>query len=76
MSQDEVKTRIDASGLRYQSKTPGSPFSAVGSLGTTTMSCFLCGKHRPRAMLKSRKLLGRIQMVCSPSCREVTAERG
>jgi hypothetical protein len=35
------------------------------------MSCFLCGKHRPRAMLKSKKLLGKSQPVCSPSCKEL-----
>jgi hypothetical protein len=37
------------------------------------MSCFLCGKHRPRAQLKSRKLLGKAQAVCSPSCKELDA---
>jgi len=35
------------------------------------MSCFLCGKHRPRAMLKSKKLLGKSQPVCAPSCKEL-----
>jgi hypothetical protein len=38
------------------------------------MSCFLCGKHRPRAMLKSKKLLGKSQPVCSPSCKELDAQ--
>lgn len=71
MAKDEVKTRIEADGLRYRSKAPGSPFSAVGSFGAATMSCFLCGKHRPRSLLMSRKLLGRSQTVCSPSCKAV-----
>ena len=34
------------------------------------MSCFLCGKHRPRSQLKSRRLLGKAQFVCSPNCKE------
>jgi hypothetical protein len=66
-----VKTTVVADGLRYRSKTPGSPFNAAGSFGAATMSCFLCGKHRPRSMLKSRKMLGRSQAVCSPSCKAV-----
>jgi hypothetical protein len=37
------------------------------------MSCFLCGKHRPRAQLKTRKLLGRAQSVCAPNCKEADA---
>jgi hypothetical protein len=38
------------------------------------MSCFLCGKHRPRSMMKSRKFLGKNQSVCAPSCSAVEAE--
>jgi hypothetical protein len=38
------------------------------------MSCFLCGKHRPRAQLKTRKLLGRAQSVCAPTCKEADAQ--
>jgi hypothetical protein len=40
------------------------------------MSCLLCGKHRPRSMLKSRKLLGKTQFVCAPSCKEVDTTLG
>ena len=68
MAKDEVKTTIDSEGLRYRSKAPGSPFVAAGNFSAATMSCFLCGKHRPRASLKSRKLLGKTQFVCAPSC--------
>jgi hypothetical protein len=32
------------------------------------MSCFLCGKHRPRAELKNRNLMGKSQAVCAPKC--------
>jgi hypothetical protein len=68
MAKSEIKTAIVDGGLRYRSKTPGSPFAAASSFGAATMSCFLCGKHRARSMLKSRKLLGKNQVVCAPSC--------
>lgn len=71
LAKDDPKTTIDAGGLRYRSKVAGSPFSATGAFGAATMSCFLCGKHRPRAQLKSRKLLGKAQAVCSPTCKEL-----
>ena len=74
MSKADTKTTIDSDGLRYHSKTPGSPFTAAGAFGAATMSCFLCGKHRPRSLLKSRRLLGKAQFVCSPNCKE--AETG
>jgi hypothetical protein len=73
MSKDTPKTKIDEAGLRYQSKAPGSPFASPSAFGMSTMSCFLCGKHRPRSQLKARKLLGKAQMVCSPSCKEAEA---
>lgn len=71
LAKDDPKTAIDAGGLRYRSKVAGSPFSATGAFGAATMSCFLCGKHRPRAQLKTRKLLGKAQAVCAPSCKEL-----
>ncbi len=71
MSKIETKTTIDPDGLRYLSKVPGSPFTAAGAFGAATMSCFLCGKHRPRSQLKSRRLLGKAQFVCSPSCKDL-----
>jgi len=69
MSRREVKTAVVADGLRYKSKTPGSPFKAAETFGGATMSCFVCGKHRPRSQLKSRKFLGKTHAVCSPSCK-------
>ena len=76
MAKADTKTSIDSDGLRYRSKTPGSPFTAAGAFGAATMSCFLCGKHRPRSQLKSRRLLGKAQFVCSPSCKEAEAQAG
>ncbi len=76
MARSETKTTIGSDGLRYRSKASGSPFVATGSFGAATMSCLLCGKHRPRSALKSRKLLGRTQFVCAPSCAEAAAAAG
>jgi hypothetical protein len=69
MSKAATKTRILDDGLRYQSKAKGSPFNQVVSFNTSTMSCFLCGKHRPRANMTTRRLLGKSQTVCAPSCK-------
>jgi hypothetical protein len=70
MAKDQVKNSIDAEGLRYRTKAPGSPCASAGVFSAATMSCFLCGKHRARTSLKSRKLLGKTQFVCAPSCKE------
>jgi hypothetical protein len=71
MSRDTTPTRIDENGLRYRSKTPGSPFAPAGSFGAGTMSCFLCGQHRPRSLLGTKRILGKAQQVCQPSCKAV-----
>ena len=73
MYKDPVSTHIQPDGLRYKSKEPGSPFAPAGAGGAATMSCFLCGKHRPRVSLQSRKLLGKTQYVCAPSCAAANA---
>jgi len=73
MAKTPPKTTVSSEGLRYHSKVPGSPFVATGHFGAATMSCFLCGKHRPRAQLKSRKLMGKTHFVCAPSCKELEA---
>jgi hypothetical protein len=69
MARAEVKTTVVADGLRYKSKVSGSPFSTAGSFGAATMSCFLCGKHRARSLMTTRKVAGKSQPVCSPSCK-------
>ena len=68
MARAEAKTAVLADGLRYKSKASGSPFAAASSFGAATMSCFLCGKHRPRTLMGTRKVLGKSQAVCAPSC--------
>ena len=73
MAKADSKTAMLADGLRYKSKASGSPFAAAASFGGATMSCFLCGKHRPRQLLKTRNLIGKAQSVCAPSCKELDA---
>jgi hypothetical protein len=68
MAKPAAKTKISEEGLRYTSKVAGSPFVSGASFGAATMSCFLCGKHRPRSAMKSRKLFGKSQAVCAPAC--------
>ena len=69
MARTETKTAVLPDGLRYKSKVSGSPFVATTSFGSATMSCFMCGKHRPRSMMGTRKVLGKAQAVCAPSCK-------
>jgi len=68
MSMLDTKTKIEDSGLRYKSKVSGSPYATEATLGRTTMSCFLCGKHKPRSQMISRVLVGKSQNVCSSKC--------
>lgn len=70
-SNTTTTTKLAESGLRYKSKVPGSPFETSSPFSSTTMSCFLCGKHRQRGQLKTRRLLGKPQAVCAPSCKEL-----
>ncbi|WP_119155509.1 hypothetical protein [Caldimonas tepidiphila] len=67
-----VTTQVRDDGLRYRSKPGGSPFS----VGATTRSCFKCGKHRTADQLQSKRLLGKNEMVCKPSCKELAVQLG
>lgn len=71
MSRARTKDAIMADGLRYKAKVGRSPYFAPNYAGNANMSCFLCGKHKQRKGLKMRKLIGRSQSVCSPSCKEL-----
>lgn len=64
MQHQEV-TKIDQSGLRYESKPNGSQFGT--SIGQT-MSCIKCGIHRPRALLMPMLLAGKRQYKCKEKC--------
>jgi len=65
MTKSKDRTRIAEDGLRYQKKTAGSSF---GNLGNHTRSCWRCGKRRGAGGMKALRLLGRVEMVCAPSC--------
>ncbi len=69
MSRPSSKTKILDDGLRYQSKAGGSPFQEVASFSIATMSCFLCGTHRMRSTMATRKFIGKSHAVCAPSCK-------
>ncbi|MET0541192.1 MAG: hypothetical protein ABWZ88_05500 [Variovorax sp.] len=69
MAKADSKTAVVEGGLRYKSKPSGSPYAEVSSFGGSTMSCYMCGKHRARASLQMKRLLGKSQAVCSPSCK-------
>jgi hypothetical protein len=73
MSKPATKTKILQDGLHYQSKVSGSPFRAAASFGGATMSCFLCGTHRVRTNMTTRKFIGKSQAVCAPSCQAAKA---
>jgi hypothetical protein len=68
MSKPPSKTAIVENGLRYKSKVGGSPFAIAADPGKSTMSCLLCGKHRLRSEMMTRKLVGKAHAVCSPKC--------
>ena len=62
---EQVKTKIRAAGLRYESKATGTHFP--GAFGAT-ISCVHCGKHVPRARLESVLLAGRRHYRCRDGC--------
>jgi hypothetical protein len=62
-----VTTVIKDDGLRYRAKESGSPFVGTGN----TRSCFKCGKHRTPDQLQPKRILGRTEMVCKPSCKDL-----
>jgi hypothetical protein len=49
-------------GLRFRSKPTGSPFGAISDFAS--LSCILCGKHKPRSLGRHANLGGRSQFVC------------
>lgn len=68
MSKPASKSTVLDDGLRYKSKVSGSMFAPAPFSGNATMSCFLCGKHRPRSEMINRKFIGKNQAVCAPKC--------
>lgn len=63
--QPQNLTRINKDGLRYQSKSNGSPFgTAIGH----TLSCIKRGNHRSRSLLQMVMLAGTRQYKCKDNC--------
>jgi len=62
---DDATTRIRPGGLRYQSKTAGTSFAGTAC---SSMSCLLCGQHKPRSCLRAFKLAGALQFRCKDGC--------
>ena len=62
---DDIKTKVRAGGLRYESKSTGTDFP--GPYGGT-MSCFLCSRHMPRSRLEAFKVAGALQFRCRGGC--------
>jgi hypothetical protein len=62
---EEVKTKVRAGGLRYESKSTGTDFP--GAFGAT-MSCFRCGRHMPRSQLVAFKFAAAQQFRCRDGC--------
>lgn len=73
MTKKVTRTAIDEEGLRYKSKAAGTIFKQPYHPGLATRSCFLCGKHLDRSLMRARNLMGKSQLVCAPSCKELAA---
>lgn len=67
-----VRDVVSADGLRYKTKVSGTPMAATGS-NQGTISCLLCGRFRPRSMLRPINLTGTPNWACKPSCDAVQA---
>jgi len=59
---EDQPTKINPDGLRYRAKPGGSPY-ANGTAGST-MSCFLCGRHKPKAAGSLKSMFNARQFVC------------
>ena len=55
-------SKIQADGLRYKAKPGGTPF-ATNKVGTS-MSCLLCGQHKPREQGAMKLMFNSRQFVC------------
>ena len=70
MRKEDVATEISSDGLRYKSKSAGSPFGERGHI-VATMSCMKCGHHKPRSLGSYKRLLGASHFFCG-DCRPQT----
>jgi hypothetical protein len=63
MSKEVTETKIASDGLRYKAKVSGSPFGQQSN-GNSTMSCFKCGQHKPRALGRYKRVLNQSMFFC------------
>lgn len=66
-------TKVRGDGLRYTSKAAGCGDFGFLTSSSGTMSCILCGKHRPRKFGSFKNLAGSRQFVCG-ECRPVSGK--
>jgi serine protease inhibitor ecotin len=57
------KTAVAENGLRFTSRENGSPFAGMGKIGET-MSCMMCGHHKPRSQGSQRRFAGSQAFFC------------
>ena len=62
-STDNPSSKIQPDGLRYKSKAAGTPFHE-NRVAASTMSCLLCGQHRPRTEGAFKLMFNARQFVC------------
>ncbi len=61
MSQDQ-ESQIATDGLRYKSKEGGSPFK--DSANMSSISCYKCGLHKPRALGVFKMMINQRMFMC------------
>jgi hypothetical protein len=57
------ETKISPTGLRYTSKSNGSPYQGMGGHGET-LSCIKCGLHKPRIKGSFKRYLHGLFFFC------------
>ncbi len=62
------QSQVSESGLRYVHKSAGTRYGHSTTFGT--MSCLRCGEHKPRSLLKSTRLAGKLHYVCAGGCKK------
>jgi hypothetical protein len=58
-----TRNQMSSEGLRNNSKTGGSPFGE--SSPNFAMSCYKCGRHKPRRLGTFKRLLNQSMFMCS-----------
>jgi hypothetical protein len=59
---NDPATHIAKDGLRYKSKEGGSPFK--DSANMSSISCYKCGLHKPRALGVFKMMINQRMFMC------------